>query len=372
MATRTRLLLLLGLAAAVLVGVFVSTRGGAQIYPTGGVAISPDGSRVAFRATIGHQFVIVVEDRDGGRQRVYARQPLDSSQSDTSLVLGRLVFTPDDQTLVYVAAGRLKLLQLSDGSIRDFAAGDTPLVSPDGHWVAYTRSGAKGAVFLVHRLAGGAETVAGRTSLSPVSDWPQYAFAPDSHTLYTLSATAEEANQGGTPHGHAIRSFALPSQKSSSFSDGGRAPFYVVGVLTDGEVAILGGGPFARCVRSCQRGLWAFSPGKARLLWPPRGALLAAALSTNGLGMLAENGQTMLAAKLHPSALLARYRSTRRTLPACNGAIDGMLPSISANGRWAACLADGAPGADDSVRVKHQLVAVLDLATGKRKVIAGH
>jgi len=112
-------------------------------------AWSPDGDQFAFVSDRGGSMGIWVRSRDGQWERPLVRATdFDDSRTET---LGSLAYSPEGRTLAFFRRGTkqatLWLIPATGGTPQEMLSGDpnfsyhdAPTWSPDGDWIAYTRS----------------------------------------------------------------------------------------------------------------------------------------------------------------------------------------------------------------------------------------
>jgi Tol biopolymer transport system component len=158
-------------------------------------AWSPDGEQYAFVTDRAGSMGIWVRSRDGQWERPLVRSTdFDGSRTET---IGSLAFSPDGRTLAFHRRGTKQatiwLVPVTGGApvelLADdpgFSYHDAPAWSPDGDWIAYTRS--VGPEFSLAKVRVGTKETA--TLLDRVTPFSRSVWSPDGAWIATEAGTA--------------------------------------------------------------------------------------------------------------------------------------------------------------------------------------
>jgi Tol biopolymer transport system component len=199
-------------------------------------AWSPDGKRIAFSSDRAGMYDIYTHDIDSDAPaRVVWRSEEDKLQPSWTADGTSLIVSKDSAT----TAGDLHIVPLNGGPPRPLSANEfldeTPAVSPDGRWIAFTSYRSTRPEVFVMTLAGGAPTqVSTQGGRSP-------AWSKTGTELFYLSLSRSLMSvmvreTGGRPRAAAATSlFALPRTYGDAFSVAGDK--FLVPVLDAGGAA---------------------------------------------------------------------------------------------------------------------------------------
>jgi Tol biopolymer transport system component len=169
-------------------------------------AWSPDGDQFAFVTDRGGSMGIWVRSRDGQWERPLVRATdFDDSRTET---LGSLAYSPDGRTLAFFRRGTkqatLWLIPAAGGTPQEMLSGDpnfsyhdAPTWSPDGDWMAFTRS--IGPEFSLAKVRVGTRETT--TLMEHVTPFSRSAWSPDGAWIATEASDGlvRIAASGGQP-----------------------------------------------------------------------------------------------------------------------------------------------------------------------------